>query len=116
MSGFYYFIKGYGSNLLVEYEHQVDNYFFNETQKNNLLNFSHICFYLKAFDFLIPTKLRKLIFLTCYNTKSTHFLYYVFKKYMNILDYSLSPEKQEYNDFLLNIELSDKIVELEKKL
>lgn len=83
-------------------------------KKSKVLQFSHIFLYLKAFDYLIPKEIRKIIFLTCYDTKTVHLLYYIFKKYQNIFDNSIQPNKKKYNDYILNIKISSKLIEFKE--
>ena len=110
------FIKSTGSNVLYDYESQNNKYFFNKIQQNTLFKFSHIFLYLKAFEGLIPKKIRKVIFLTCYNIKTVHILYYILKKYENIFDSSIKPNRQKYNDYVLNTKISYKLIEFETQL
>lgn len=65
-------------------------------------------------DCLIGKEIRKIIFLTCCNTKTVHFLYYIFKKYQNIFDNSIQPDKKKYNDYILNIKICSKLIEFKE--
>lgn len=102
------YLKSIGNNRLISYEQQENKYFFNKIQDNEFLDFSHILFYLKAFDYLIPQHRGQLIGSFCYDTKNVHILYYVFKKYQNIFDISLSLDRQKYNDYTFNHKIVNK--------
>ncbi len=111
--GFCDCIKNTGSSTLYDYDSQNKKYFFNIIKKKKLLKFSYIFLYLKAFDYLIPKKTRKLIFSICYKTKNVHFLYYIFKKYENMFDMTIESEYKEYNDYVLNTKITNKLIEFE---
>lgn len=111
------------SVILKYYKDQKNKYYFNRIKQNKFLEFSHVFFYLKALDFLIPKKIRKEIFLFSLETKNIDILYYIFQKYLNIFypklkfgeeDYGYDIlDLRKYNDYKLNKLISRKLEEIE---
>jgi len=114
LSAFILNLQSIGTTSFKSYEFQDRLYFYKKIEKHcsGNLNFFHILFYLKTFDF-IPKLVLTEIFKYSYRTRTVHVLYYVLKKYQNSFEENLTEKEKENKDSNLTKQLEN---ELENEL
>ncbi len=83
--------------------------YINNTDEELTPNFRYILFYLKFFENFIPLSVIDLVRKYCYLTKSVHVLYYILKKYENILNTTLNEQKKKYSDYVFSTHLENEL-------
>lgn len=105
VSAFILNLQSVGTTSFKSYEFQDRLYFYKKIEEHcsGNLNFFHILFYLKTFDF-IPQLVLSEVFQYSYRTRTVHILYYVLKKYQNSLNPNLTEKEKKDSSFTKQLE------------